>query len=132
VSSVALTENFVASASSDKVVGIWSVPGGEKVRELRFKDFVFSVDFCGSQLACGSRDGSVTVWGLPEGKRLLGFRHSLPESTRPGHESDPYPIHAVAMKGDILACAPADLSAVLWRMPSSLTDAEGTADEGAS
>lgn len=69
-------ERYIASASWDKTVRIWSAKTGEEFRVLRHRDDVESLRWHpnGSMLLSGSRDGTARVWNVDTGQEVFTIR----------------------------------------------------------
>lgn len=69
-------EQYIASASWDKTVRIWSAKTGEEFRVLRHRDDVESLRWHpnGSMLLSGSRDGTARVWNVDTGQEVFTIR----------------------------------------------------------
>jgi WD40 repeat protein len=98
--------NWLATAGEDKHIIFWTLPDGERLKEWRAPDKVFSLALSpdGSRLASCGDDRNVTIWNVKTGKIL---------QTLQGHRDAIYGL-AFSPDGSLLASASMDNTARIW------------------
>jgi len=101
---------YIASASSDSTVQIWSTGSGRSEAEplKRYEGFEplsVAVSPDGRTIISGSQDGSVNLWDVPTGKKRLPQLQGHTKAVR---------CVAISSDGDFIASASEDMSLRIW------------------